>query len=260
MRLPTDLCLLCRDRKATQKRSHLVPKFFGQGIFYGTTPRHGISIEKTGKQRKIQDILKEDYILCPECEKGICIFETYSILRLERFNNPKYFSEFKNHKIGNFEFIECNQVDIRVFNLFIYSIVWRVSISNDRAFTKFKLLERDEEEIRLVIKTFITNSQNQLMDKLDSLNSLPNHNHVLIRPTRKLRPPRFMLSAATLNDWTHQLCLVDYLLIYLTDPTKLIPFLAHIDNNSTTRLTRIGLADADSWAAYNSVLLQQALH
>jgi len=260
MRRPTDLCLLCKDRQATQKNSHLIPKFFGQGLFYGTTPRHGISIEKTGKQRKIQDIIKEDYLLCPECEKGISIFESYSVLRLERFNNLRYFNQFSKFKIGNFEFFECKQIDIRLFNLFIYSVVWRVSASDNYAFLKFKLTDQNEEELRLTIKDFITSSQNQLLDKLDNLKTLPkSHSHVLIRPTKKLRPPRFMLSGATLNEWTHQLCLVDYLLIYLTDSGKLIEPLKQIDNNKNDGQPRIGLADPNGWEAINKDLLNKWL-
>jgi hypothetical protein len=259
MRHPTDSCLLCQTRQATQKNSHLVPKFFGQGIFHGTSPRHGVSLQRAGKKRKVQDIIKEDYIFCPICERGLSIFETYSIHSLERLNNLRYFNEFRKIKIGNFEFIECKKIDIRLFNLFIYSIVWRVSASDNHAFLNFKLASNDEEQLRLLIKEFITGSQNQLMDNLDRLKSLPKHSHVLIRPTKKLRPPGFMLSGATVNDWTHQLCLVDYLLIYVTDSEKLGDSLKQIDNNTIDRLTRIGLMEPNSWTKYNTDLLNDWL-
>lgn len=260
MRKPTDLCQLCNDKQATQKNSHLIPKFFGKGLFDGTAPRHGISIEKTGKQKKVQDIIKEDYILCPECEKGISIFETYSVIRLERFNSLRHFDQFSKFKIGNFEFFECKKIDSRIFNLFIYSLVWRVSISENYAFLKFKLSKKDEEELRLIIKDFITSNQNQLLSKLGNLKTLAKKNHhIFIRPKKKLRPPRFMLSGATLDDYTHQLCLVDYLLIYLTESSKLIQLLRLIDNNKIDRQPRIGLTEPSEWEAFNKDMLKKWL-
>lgn len=68
-----------------------------------------------------------------------------------------------------------------------------------------------------------------------------------------------MLSGATLNEWTHQLCLVDYLLIYLTDSSKLIEPLKQIDNNKNDGQPRIGLADPNGWEAINRDLLNKWL-
>jgi len=259
MRKSTDICLLCNERQSTQRNSHLIPKHLGQGIFYGTTPRHGILIDKsTGKERKIQDIIKEDYILCQNCEKGISIFESYCALRLERFNNLSCYNEFRKYKKGKFEFFECLRIDIRLFNLFIYSIVWRLSVTENDSFLKFKLPNEEEEKIRLLINDYISPTQNDLMNRLDKLDILPdNHSHVFIRPSIKLRPPKAMLSAASLNEWTHVIHMVDYILFYFTDRSKLVDVFTEIDNNTVDRFVRIGLLDPVNWENYNFDLIKK---
>ena len=93
MRKPTDICLLCQEKNSTHRNSHLIPKYFAKGIFEGAKPRHGIAIDKTGKREKVQDIIKENYLFCPECEKGFSIFETYCSFRLERFNDLRHYKK-----------------------------------------------------------------------------------------------------------------------------------------------------------------------
>jgi len=256
MRKPTDICLLCNERQATQSNSHLIPKHFGQGIFYGTTPKHGILMDKTGNVRKIQDILKENYILCPVCEKGISVFESYCKLRLERFNDQSFFHQFRKFKKGSLEFFECLQIDIRLFNLLIYSIVWRVSVSQNYGCLKFKLPDEEEEKLRLILNEYISPSQNELFGRLDKMNSLPSHKHILFRPKKKLRPPQSMLSVSSINEYTHMLHLVDYVLIYATGKSEL-DTIPEINNNTLNRFVRVGLTEPEHWREFNFNLLKK---
>lgn len=51
-----------------------------RGLFESETQdehRHAISINRGGKERKIQDTPKEDNILCTFCEKRIGMLEAY---------------------------------------------------------------------------------------------------------------------------------------------------------------------------------------
>lgn len=260
MRLPTDICLLCERNKSTQQNSHIIPKFFGKGLFYGTNPRHGLSIDKTGKKEKVQDILKEDYLLCPDCEKGIGLFENYCILRLERFNDLGCYNDFKKVKRGEFEYFECKKIDIRIFNLFIYSIIWRVSVSKSYAFEGFKLPIAEEEKLKLILKEFIKPNQQELIYELDRLNSLPIHSHVIIRPNRKLRPPSAMLSAASRSEWLHELHLVDFIIFYITDREKLVDGFKEIDNNNLENQVRVGLTSPERWKTYNFELINKTFY
>ena len=257
MRKSTDICLLCHERNSNKENSHLIPKFFGKGIFEGTKPRHGIQISKSGEISKSQDIIKEDFLFCTDCEKGFSIFETYCALRLGRFDNLRYYSQFKKCKRGEFKYFECNEVDIKVFNLFIYSIIWRISISNHYAFLNFNIPAKNEEELRKLIKEYIVTSQSALLDKVDDLTELPSHSHVIIRPKKKLRPPGSMLSAASLGDNIYLLHLVDYLVFYVTEKDKLIQDYKEIDNNNLDRKVRIGLTDPKLWREFNFNLINK---
>jgi hypothetical protein len=259
MRRPKNICLLCQERNSTQKNSHLIPKYFGKGIFEGTKPRHGISINKKGQRNKVQDIVKEDFLFCPECEKGISIFETYCLIRLERYNNLRYFNNYKRVKQGEFEYFECKDLDIRIFNLFTYSIIWRVSISKSYDFGGFKLPASNEEELRLILNRFICLNQSELLEKVETFETLPNHSHVIIRPKKKLRPPNSMLSAASLNDWLHELHLIDYIVFYLTNNEKLVDGFKSINNNNLIGPVRVGLTSEDNWKSFNSQRIKDSI-
>jgi hypothetical protein len=260
MRSSSDLCLLCESRNATQKNSHLIPKFFSEGLFYGTNPRHTLLVSRDKSKIKVQDTFKEDFLLCSDCEKGFSVLETYCSLRLGRIGNFRFFNQFASIVNGNFEMIGCKQMDIKVFNLFIYSIIWRASVSTHVGFTNFNLESSDVELLRETLATNIAPSQNKLMNKMNNLSSLPNHGHVLIRPKKILRPPSSMMSAASYDTWLHQIHLVDYVLFYLTDPSKLINTLTILNNNRTNGLVRIGMIDSKEWKDFNLDMMKESLN
>ena len=259
MRSESDKCLLCRANSSTQKSSHIIPKFFGQGLFYGTSPKHSLLLTKEGKRQKVQDTLKEDYLFCSGCEKGLNILETYCSLRLGRYNDLRFSSQFQHYKIGDFEYFDCKEINIKVFNLLIYSIVWRISISENYGFLGFKLPISEEEKLRIILKETSSKSQEELFRKIDHMISLPEHRHVIIRPSKKLRPPSSMLSAASYNDIIHQVHLVDYVLFYFTTRTILTQRFELIDNNRIDGFVRIGLAKIDNWKNFNKTMINEAI-
>jgi hypothetical protein len=112
MRQPTDICLICNQRQATQRNSHIIPKFFAKGIFEGTTPRHGMLLTKQGPDRIVQDTIKESYLFCPVCEKSIGVLETYCSRGLEKFNDILYLSSYKTFHRGEFEYFECKNLNV----------------------------------------------------------------------------------------------------------------------------------------------------
>jgi hypothetical protein len=194
MRKPTDRCLLCEKDDSSKKNSHIIPKFLGKGIFEGSETNYGISIDKKGNIQKIQDIIKEDFLFCPTCEKKFGVLETYCALRLERFNQVRYSKNFRRYKNGEFEYIDCLDIDNNIFNLFIYSIVWRVSVSNNYAFGGFKLSSNNEKKLRVILNSHLETTQQELMISIEDMKVLPDHSHVMIRPDKKMRPPNSMMS------------------------------------------------------------------
>src|SRR5271157_2815617 len=71
-------CNLCRISKATKRNSHIFPRFLGTSLFFNSTGNKGYIIMDYNKYIPVQDSPKEDFILCPDCEKLISDrYETY---------------------------------------------------------------------------------------------------------------------------------------------------------------------------------------
>src|SRR5665647_1367099 len=259
MRQSSDKCLLCNVNEATQKNSHLIPKFFGQALYYGTNPRHSILISKNGYKKKVQDIVKEDYLFCKSCEMGFSIYETYCSLRLSRFDNLKYHDKFQRITLNDFEYFESIDLDIRIFNLFVYSIVWRVSISENLAFKAFSLNDFEKEKLRLVLLDFSKTNQEDLLNEINKFQNIEMHYHVFVRPNKLLRPPNSMLSAASYNDILHQINLVDYVLLYSTSYNSFTPRFKVLDNNRLSGRVKIGLIDKTKWINFNKDMFNEAM-
>ena len=73
MREPTDDCLLCTTNKATKTNLHIIPKFIGKTILSdGDKKGYILDLKKTNnKVEKVQDSIKENYILCPSCDSSM---------------------------------------------------------------------------------------------------------------------------------------------------------------------------------------------
>ena len=87
-----NLCKLCKVQYADKKNSHIIPKFLGKPLFKSPIHREAIEISKGGGNRKIQDIPKEDFLFCSNCEQKFSILETYFSRKLMSIN------DFKNRK------------------------------------------------------------------------------------------------------------------------------------------------------------------
>lgn len=259
MKVPTRLCALCETRPANHKNSHIIPKFFSEGLFEFKPYKHGYSIRESGRESKIQDIPIEKYIFCSNCEKSFSILETYCSLELERYNNIRHSDKFIHHKIEGFQFAESKNIDIKIYNLFIYSIVWRLSISQKIEFETFKLPKEDESELKRILQTFLRTRLDELKESVASIDLSKKHCHYLIRPTKKLRPPKAMMSASTRTTWYHEVHLVDYILFYFTDKDKQMDKLSFLDNNFTDKLVKLGLVPPDSWEKYNMNLISNVI-
>lgn len=171
---------------------------------------------------------------------------------LDRFNQyPRYYNQFRKYNDHGLEFFECKELDVRIFNLFIQSIVWRLSVCYSHAFSGLKLHLEDEEELRVQLANSTFHTQTSLSKYLNSVLEFSNHPHIIFRPYKKLRPPKSHLSAATLINSVHQLHLVDYVVFYYTDPTLIVPGLMKINNSSFGRNVRVGLINEEQWEKFN---------
>lgn len=151
MNLPK--CKLCISNDANQKNSHIITKFLGNGLFENL-PNKKTFIIKHGIKQKFepQDTIKEDHILCSDCEKKIGKVETYMATRLEKLKSYQNFpNEYKINSLGSMNFLEDKNINPYIFKLFIYSQIWRVSISSDYMFQAFIISEGIKEDIRIFL-------------------------------------------------------------------------------------------------------------
>jgi mRNA-degrading endonuclease RelE of RelBE toxin-antitoxin system len=152
MRTDNDICLLCCNDKATKKNSHIFPRFIGKSLIDNKNYRRAYTItDNLNKPKSSQDIPKQDYLFCPKCESLIADkFETP--MSIGFFNIVDYKSDFFQVRIKNsFTYRVYYKVDYVRFKKFLYSMLFRASISDLIEFVHFKIDDSYEKEIRKML-------------------------------------------------------------------------------------------------------------
>ena len=171
MRTAESKCLLCNRNLAIQKNSHIIPKFMTKSIL-GIENQKSIYLVSSSIARKSpivsQDTAKEDFILCEGCENYFSVLETYIAKRLSNLKNVKYSNQFPAFEdqgcvIGKV----CEGINPIIFRLFLYSILWRCSISSTQLCTGFSLNTDEEEELRTTLLSFKSENQLHLLNNIE---------------------------------------------------------------------------------------------
>lgn len=250
-------CNLCKTNPANKKNSHIIPKFLCKGLFEFTKPRHSIIIGKNGRGRKIQDTPKEDNILCDLCEKRIEIIETHFAGIIKNINN---FSSFPNEfnfvtGINQPQYIECKDIHPTLFKLFIYSLIWRASISSLIEFQKYKVSEIVEEKLRVFLNTNLTKSKNTLMDSLETITDIPMYDNCFIKPIVK---ERGIFTAYNFSESRHFLLIVNFGIFFFTEENSIDTILKTVSNKQNERVL-IGVGENTAWENLNKMVLERML-
>lgn len=169
-------CPFCNINSADKKNSHIIPKFLGKPLFQKTKPRHTIQIDKKGKSRKIQDIPKQDFLVCSTCEKRLEIIETYfakKLITIRDYNNRK--EKFKISHIGPNTILNCLDLNPIVFKLFSYSMIWRLSVTTNPLFKNFKLPKNVESEIGTFLNKNLFLTHSELINNFNSIQTYPDY-------------------------------------------------------------------------------------
>lgn len=161
-------CLLCRENNATKENSHIIPKFLTKSILENSKGRRAYLIASDKVHLKpnfSQDTAKESFILCQGCEQYFSVLETYVSKNLHEklwnANFAKEFSLFDNQ--NGIRWKVCNSLDPAIFRLFIYSIIWRCSISETEIVREFSLDSEEEERMRLSLIECRKEKENDLL-------------------------------------------------------------------------------------------------
>lgn len=156
-------CRLCLTNDADQTGSHITSAFLlasqigkrGQekGYIIDTDPNHDYSENKGDRE------VKEDYILCRDCERRISFVENiYSAEITNKIEDPKFTENFPISSLRNIRYISCVRINPIAFHLLIYTILWRASISSNQIYMNFKLDDTTEEDLRFTIDLFLPNT------------------------------------------------------------------------------------------------------
>ena len=212
-------CKLCHTRKADQTNSHIVPKFLSKRLFENSAPRHTLTIDRTGRTTKLQDTPKEDYIFCKFCEKRFEILETYFARRIKELNEfQKHPNQFILRALDTQEYILWLNLDPKRFLLFIYMIVWRVSISSELVFANYKLKPDSEETIRSFIDTNLSISHKELLNNPIHVPETLNFTICVMKAKEHNEETRGMLIASHLSETTYLLFITEFVIILYFDP------------------------------------------
>lgn len=251
--MTNSICNLCKLHTADKKNSHIIPRFLSKALFDYTEPRHAISIDRNYRKIKIQDTPKEDYILCVVCEKRIEILETYFARVLNEIHSYKSFPEkyIVNSLVGQ-QYLDCKSIHPTLYKLFIYSIVWRTSISNLTEFKSFKIPTVIEEELRVFLDDNLTVDQSTLLQSLNRIVKVPLYHSCLMKPKEKSRMSRGIFSATSLNEYSHLFLLVDFALFFYTDEDSIGEVIGRFSNKQNQNVYVV-LGESDPWHELNKV-------
>lgn len=253
-------CKLCLNHPADKKNSHIIPKFMCKGLFEATEPRHAVSINQQGKGRKIQDTSKENCILCKTCEKRLEILETHFARIIEEIHAYKDLpKKFTILKIGTQQYVECNDIHPTLFKLFLYSLVWRASISNLFEYLPFNLNRLDEERIRDFLNSNLSTSKTSLFKTLDNIDDIPLYHNCIIKPKEKSTTSRGIFSISSMSDTAHILLLIDFAIFFYTDEISIGNVLERFSNKQNEKVI-VTLGETEPWLGLNQLYLSKMLN
>lgn len=153
-------CRLCNENNADQTGSHILSCLSIKSMIgeRGEEKSYLISPDPTENYRKNTNAaeVKEDYILCRACEQRLSYVEGYISSELtNKIKHEQFAQNFPLKKSQDISFLECQRVNPHSFHIFLYSLIWRASISSTRIFKNFTLSAEIEEKLRVILNSRI---------------------------------------------------------------------------------------------------------
>jgi len=255
-------CLLCLTNKATKTNSHIVPKFMTKNLLGQGNQKRAYTIgTHTGDKppKYEQDSPKEDFILCPDCESYFSVLETYINERVHRrlwdIRKSADFTEEVN--AGGVKWKSCLSTETKTFQLFIYSIIWRCSISSTALFNKFKIDNGHEEGVRKSLHAYKAITQSDLLSIIKKSEVLFPAKYVLMTCEKNLEPTKNVLMHMTGNKNPYTLILNEYMLILSFIESEKQQGFQELNNSiPTEENVKIGFLKEETWDGHRQSLNQ----
>lgn len=251
------LCKLCQIQVADKLNSHIVPKFMSKNVFdIKGHKKTTFYLKKDRKPQPKQDTPKEDHILCSNCEKRFEVLETYFSTRISALHEFKAFPDrFFYMKYDGIGIIECKDFNPTMFKFFIYSIIWRMSISKE--FQSLKLQDDIEENIRVFLDKHLKKKQGDLLDSLDDVSYLPEYEICMFKCVDKDSEGN-MLSASNHDEKLYTFMLAQFCLFLSTDGSGLLKQTLRFSNKQNKNVL-IGALSKQEWKSVFTILLMKSV-
>lgn len=249
-------CNLCQINEADNLNSHIVPKFLSKRLFEHTKPRGSF---KTGKSFKVQDTPKENNILCKKCEKRIEHIETLfarKITSINNFNNLG--NEFNLVQLGGNKILECLNINPTSFKIFIYSIIWRASISKIPEFDKFKLPKDIENKLRFFLNKNLHHKHSNLIESFNKVVDIPEYHFNMLKPLVRSDFTRGIFSAYQIEPNQFGVFTVDFIIFFHPKEDSLNPLLKFVSNKQNDKV-RLVLVETGTWKELNNSVVYRML-
>lgn len=261
MRTSNSICLLCQENPADKENSHIVPKFMTKSILGKSSDKRGYRVLSDRLHERpefTQDSDKESHILCISCELYFSVIETYISTRLHnRIWDIRHQENFiSNQSLDGTVYKVCAEIDPIVFNLFLFSIVWRCSITSSFTFSDFKIGERESELIRVALHSVKRTKQKELIERLAyPINPMPKFHFILA--TAEYFPDSSMNLVCwdeADNDWSFVLYLNEYILWVSFDNHPRLNVFEYLNTNHQSNVKLVFLS-AGRWNEVREALL-----
>lgn len=252
-------CKLCLTREADKPNSHIISKFLTKRLFEYTKPRHSIEIDRKGRNKTIQDTPKENSILCKACEKRLEYLETLiskKITSINNYNNLK--STFKLVEYGNNKILECLNINPIAFKIFVFSLVWRASITSLPEFESFKLDDKTESDLRILLNEKLKNSHTELVSSLSESIDFSNYDYCIFKPLVRNEFSRGVFTSYKINKFQFGIFTVDFIIFFFSNSKNMNPAYKLVSNYQNEKVL-ITLTGIDDWKHLNELVVRNML-
>ena len=157
------ICKLCLTNEATQTGSHIVSAFYIKPVIGQRGKEVSHAITSNPSQDYTEDekdkFVKEDFFLCPDCEKRLSYVESYvSDEFSNKFRKENFAQNFKETPVrvrNRLTVVEALRVNTFAYQLFVYSVIWRASISSSSISEGFHLAPELELDLGALLNEAI---------------------------------------------------------------------------------------------------------
>lgn len=203
----------------------------------------------------MQDIPKENYLLCSDCERKLAIIETIFARYIEQIHSYKANRSSIEH-VTQQNYLICKYINPKLFKLFFYSILWLLSVTSLMEYSSFKLGEDEEVELRSFVDDTLRTTKKDLFSCLDLERQIPEYDLILLKPEKRLYPPSSFLSTHSLNYELHLVMFSEFSLFFATNDQNLKPMMKLYSNKQNNKVID-GMGRVTSWIDFNNKLIKQ---